>query len=142
MKNKRHFLLGIGTGLILASLCMIVFNTIDFSGPSGKDFSKGENEPYLSSKAPEPQKERGQSERENNPNREDAEIYKEIIIRSGMTADEIASLLAKEGIIKDEISFVNLLQERGVVYRLKAGTYLFGSNWENEKVLETLLKDD
>jgi hypothetical protein len=141
MKDKRSFLMGIGTGLIIAALLISVpglFVKERVAGKTGPQIPDSvSRQPDLnpdSAAAPDmpalPEEDKADS---------DTVQVVEIEITRGMTADAIAGLLEREKIIKDKNSFLELIRRQGAANKLKSGKFSLKTNQTDDQVLAELL---
>ncbi|HBT20147.1 MAG TPA: hypothetical protein DEA47_02080 [Peptococcaceae bacterium] len=96
------------------------------SGSSDKDAGKGEEK----------------SEKRDVPVAKGSSIEKSSVItvrvEPGLTLEQVGNLLAKEGVIENQESFVVLVQKMGLSDKLIAGTYTFKRGEDVSKIINAL----
>src|SRR5687768_15250545 len=71
-----------------------------------------------------------------------ASTTRQVTIRSGLGADNIADLLEDKGLIRSSTAFSWFASREGVKGSLKAGTYEFSSNQSVSEIVGKLVKGD
>ncbi|MGE4274317.1 MAG: ABC transporter substrate-binding protein [Desulfitobacterium sp.] len=78
---------------------------------------------------------------EDNANPEPTDIATALfIIPAGSTADRIADLLLAEGWIASKEEFLNLVKERGLASKFRAGSYELSQEMNTEEILGQLIQ--
>ncbi len=166
MKISRSYLLGLGSGLILSALLAMIMPpvTINFGskpppqqganqgeqldnqgeqggvvgeegdtqgeaekGTQGEDTSQGESESTT-----------GKTDMIEN---EDGDTDKEtFVIPRGSTATQIANLLLNEGWISSKEEFIEIVGEKNLASRFRAGTFQLSKDMSIEEILSELIK--
>jgi len=160
MKNKRLFLLGIGTGLIIAALLLVMMDIPSFQAvaqqnagqnslqnpiPNTNQNSQQSGDTQQSGDA---QQSGVQGIHGEEPSQEpssaqnDSPNTKVIVVHPGMTSYDIARLLESENLIDDKEKFDAYIYEQGAAYRLQTGRYVMQVGWDYAQILAKLLEGD
>ncbi|HHY27966.1 MAG TPA: endolytic transglycosylase MltG [Desulfitobacterium dehalogenans] len=166
MKLSRSYLLGLGSGLILSALLAMVVPpvSINFAGSSPPEQTgPGRNTPGNENQGDVPSQGEGENKDGNNqglpenpmtsetgenplqnsginsgsPSGADSE--KTFAIPSGSTADKIADLLLAEGWISSKEEFLNLVKQKNLAGRFRAGSFGLSEGMDTEEILKKLI---
>lgn len=103
----------------------------------GKDAENGQNNPGSMNK---PDEQNNPGSETNNPDPENTtQPAKTFVIPSGSTADRIANLLLVEGWISSKEEFLDLVREKNLAGRFRAGSFELTTGMSQEQILDKLV---
>ncbi|BCJ85291.1 hypothetical protein [Effusibacillus dendaii] len=140
MIKDRKFLLGFGSGLLVAAIVFGLYGLLA-AGTKASPSSVGKegslqatvpSAPTGSAAAPQPADSQGQ----NQPNSATTKVQVEI--KNGMVASEVADLLVQRGVLKESQDFLWGAQDKS--RHIRSGTYELPLNADPNEVLRVLTR--
>lgn len=149
MKLSRSYVLGLGSGLILSALLamLLPFGNIHFGEAPGviknqDAVSSGSSNSNTNAVIPPKEKPAISSSALASSNEKSINIGDKgtLIIPTGSSAEKIADLLLKERWIASKEEFLNLVKQRNLASKFKAGSFEFTRGMGIEEIANQLIK--